>query len=401
MVKRNRNIEKVQPSYLFVDINQRKKRHIDANPDANLISLGIGDTVLPLFDELATDLSAYAKNLGTVAGYSGYPDWNGPAPLREAIANQFYKDCGITAEDIIVSDGSKPDLARMQLLFGDQTTVAVQNPVYPAYVDDSVISGKTGEFDPEKGQYKGIVYMPCTVGNNFFPDLNVERTDLIYFCSPNNPTGAVATRERLTELVNHALKNKSIVIFDSAYREFISDDNLPKSIYEIPGAEKCAIETSSFSKLVGFTGVRLGWTICPKGVTYDDGKSVFDDWKRVVGTTFNGPSILASAGGLAALAKPEGMKKQIAYYMENAATLRDVLEKKGIPCYGGENAPYIWCKIEGKTSWDLFDSLLSQNIVCTPGSGFGSCGEGFVRFSCFATHENVAKASKILEQWTP
>lgn len=401
MVKRNRHLEKLQQSYLFVDINARKKAHIEKNPGAKLISLGIGDTCLPLFPELVEDLDKYVKGTATPEGYSGYPDWNGPGPLRELIAKSFYSSMGIDAEDVIVSDGSKPDIARMQLLFDDKTSLAVQNPVYPAYVDDSVISGKTGEYDPEKGQYKNIVYMPCTPGNDFFPDLNIQRTDLIYFCSPNNPTGAVATREQLKKLVNFALNNNSIIIFDSAYREFISDDSLPKSIYEIPGAEKCAIETSSFSKLVGFTGVRLGWTVCPKTVVYEDGRSVFDDWKRVVGTTFNGPSILATAGGMSALTHPGGMKKQIAYYMENASTLRDVLEKKGIPCYGGSNSPYIWCKIEGKSSWEMFDSLLHQNIVCTPGSGFGSCGEGFVRFSCFATHENVATAAKILENWTP
>nr|AKG25428.1 LL-diaminopimelate aminotransferase DapL [Hematodinium sp. SG-2015] len=401
MVKRNQHIAKLQPSYLFVQINEKKKAHLVKKPLAKLISLGIGDTTQPLFKELTESITSYATSLGTKEGYSGYSEWNGPEDLRKSIAKQFYDD-KVSPDEIVLSDGSKPDLARIQLLFDHRVSIAVQDPVYPAYVDQAVIAGKTGTFDTEKQQYGNVVYLPCTPENNFFPDLNVPRTDLIFFCSPNNPTGACATRDQLTKLVNHALENNSIIIFDSAYREFIVDPSIPKTIYEIPGAEKCALETSSFSKLVGFTGVRLGWTVCPKKVLYEDGQPVYDDWKRVMGTTFNGASNVALEGGRATLANLDGMRKYIAYYMENAKVLRAVLEKKGLPIYGGDNSPYLWVKIVGKSSWDLFNSLLEQvDIVCTPGSGFGSCGEGFVRFSCFASHESVAEAAKRLETWNP
>jgi len=400
MVVRKEHFSKLQASYLFVNIAQKRKAFVDANPDKKLISLGIGDTTQPLPESICAGLTNAAKGLGTQAGYSGYPDWNGGAALREAISKEFYNGL-VSPDEVILSDGSKPDLCRMQALFGDGVNIAVQDPVYPAYVDGSVIAGKTGKGIPESsGRYEGITYMECNPENSFFPDLEKleKKSYVLFFCSPNNPTGATATKEQLTKLVAFAKETQSIIVFDTAYRAFITDDSLPRSIYEIEGAREVAMETSSFSKLVGFTGVRLGWTVCPTDVKYETGESVFDDWKRIMGTYFNGPSNIAEAGGLAAM-QPAGMKEMsglVSYYMQNAKTLRDVIVKKhGFEAFGGDHSPYLWVKAPtGKTSWDMFDLMLKEcAIVITPGVGFGSQGEGYVRFSCFASHESVAEAA--------
>jgi len=287
MVKRNENFGKLQASYLFVNIAQKRKAFVEANPDAKLISLGIGDTTRPLPTSICKGLTDASIGLGTKEGYSGYPDWNGGLELRKAISEQFY-DGVVSPDEVIISDGSKPDLCRLQCLFDSDVNIAVQDPVYPAYVDGSVISGKTGAGIPNSsGKYEKLTYMECKPENDFFPDLSLmeKKPYVLFFCSPNNPTGATATKAQLEELVKFAKETKSLIIYDAAYRAFISDDSLPKSIFEIEGARDVAMETNSFSKLVGFTGVRLGWTVCPTSVTYEDGVTpVFDDWKRVMGT---------------------------------------------------------------------------------------------------------------------
>ncbi|MCH7590987.1 LL-diaminopimelate aminotransferase, partial [PVC group bacterium] len=282
-----------------------------------------------------------------------------------------------------------------QLLFGGNVTVAVQDRPYPVYIDGSVIIGATGDVK-NAGQFDRIRYMPCLPQNDFFPDLkDLPKTDIIYFCSPNNPTGAAASREQLAELVSTAKELSAILVFDAAYAEFIQDKNIPKSIYEIDGAREVAIEVNSFSKMIGFTGVRLGWTVVPKDLRYQDGHSVNQDWLRVMTTIFNGASILAQQGGLAAL-EEEGRKEchsAIQYYMNNVRMIAEKLQSLGLRVYGGKNAPYVWASFPGLDSWDVFEEILTKtHVVTTPGSGFGPSGQGFVRFSAFGQKKNVEEA---------
>eukprot|EP00915_Cephaloidophora_sp_WS-2016_P003605 GHVH01004863.1.p1 GENE.GHVH01004863.1~~GHVH01004863.1.p1 ORF type:complete len:406 (-),score=44.82 GHVH01004863.1:1067-2284(-) len=395
MVKRNNGFSRLKGNYLFLEIANRKSKFLKENPQANLISLGIGDTTEPLPPSVTDAMRAYADKLGTKDGYSGYPDYNGSSALRHLISEHVYHN-RVSPDEIFISDGSKPDLARMQLMFSRDCSIAVQNPVYPAYVDGSVISCKTREFN-ENNQYDGITYLPCNPDNDFFPDLTKCQADIIYFCSPNNPTGATASREQLESLVAHALRTKSIIIFDAAYFSFIRDSTTPRSIFEIDGARQCAMETNSFSKILGFTGVRLGWTVCPKELEYEDGSSVFNDWVRIAGTFFNGPSNVAEAAAIGALGSEQGrreMREMNDYYMENARIVLNTMQKAGYTCYGGVNSPYIWMKCpEGMTSWDCFQELLEgAMVVTTPGAGFGTEGADFVRISSFAHRENVEEA---------
>ncbi|XP_055388624.1 uncharacterized protein LOC129617413 [Condylostylus longicornis] len=410
MVHRNGNFAKFKANYLFVDIANRRKAFCDANPTAKLISLGIGDTTEPLPSPIIDGFIRKAQDLSTAERYSGYPDYNGSAKLRQLIADTFYSNLEIHPDEIFISDGSKPDLARIQLLFGPQTTIAVQDPVYPAYVDGAVISGKAGDYNESEGRYSSIVYMSCTPENGFFPDLSkVKRTHLIYFCSPNNPTGMAATKSQLEELVRFAENNNSFIIFDAAYSQFtgsppsfilrvseyIQDPDVPHSIYSIEGSKRVAFETQSFSKLIGFTGVRLGWTVCPRKLEYEGGTPVWDDWARIMGTCFNGPSNLAEEGGIATLS-PEGlrgMREMTSFYLENATIIREAMERLGFSCYGGRNSPYIWVRIPGKDSWAAFQELLEKaHVVTTPGVGFGREGAGFIRISGFAHRQDVLEA---------
>jgi LL-diaminopimelate aminotransferase len=322
--------------------------------------------------------------------------------LRNMIAQNFYNG-QVQGDEVFISDGAKCDIGRLQAMFGNKVSIAVQDPSYPVYVDGSVIAGVTGSFNSEKGHFDDIVYMACRPENDFFPDLqSLPATDLIYFCSPNNPTGAVATEKQLAELVEFARKNRSIIIFDAAYSEYISDESLPKTIFAIPGAREVAIEVNSFSKPVGFTGVRLGWTVVPAELKFDDGTPVHNDWNRFMGTVFNGASNIAQFGGMAAL-EEEGrqeMHKLIAMYMRNAAIIKEALEEKGITTYGGANAPYVWAHFPGRKSWDVFSEILEKcHIVTTPGAGFGPAGEGFVRFSAFGHRTDFLEAVKRLERW--
>lgn len=388
-MKRNPNLAQLKANYLFPEINLRKKQFLEEHPEAALISLGIGDTTEPIPSSIANALAKSAADLGTRKGYSGYGPEQGSKELREKISSKLYFDL-IKPDEIFISDGAKCDLGRLQTLFGRDISIAVQDPAYPVYIDGSLIQG-----------INEIIPMPCYPENQFFPDLNsIPRTDLIYFCSPNNPTGAAANKEQLTHLVRFAKANDSIIIFDSAYANYIQDPSIPKSIYEIEGAKQVAIEIGSFSKLVGFTGVRLGWTIIPEELKYDDGTSVKADWKRLTSTIFNGASNIAQAGGSAAL-EEEGLQEISSltkFYMENAQIIKKALDELGYEVYGGENAPYLWVRFKGQNSWTVFQQFLDQfHLVTTPGSGFGPAGEEFIRLTAFGHRDIILQAVERLK----
>lgn len=398
MIKRNTGLSNLKAGYLFPEIARRRREFAAANPGAKIISLGIGNTTEPVTAHIDAGLVEGARRLGTEKGYSGYGDEQGLTALRERIAAVFYSSSKIAADEVFVSDGAKCDIGRLQLLFGREAKVAVQDPSYPVYVDGSVLVGAAGAW--QGSGYAGIQYLPCNAANGYFPDLAQLPADgLIYFCSPNNPTGAVANRAQLTALVEAARRLGSVVIFDAAYAEYIRDPALPKSIFEIPGARECAIEVNSFSKPIGFTGVRLGWTVVPKELKYASGESVWADWNRICTTVFNGASNVAQYGGLASL-EPAGLKEMrdtIDFYLGNAALIRTALKTLGVSCIGGDNAPYLWAHFPGRASWDVFAEILQKcHVVTTPGSGFGPAGEGFVRFSAFGHRADVEEACKRL-----
>ncbi|MCI5523697.1 MAG: LL-diaminopimelate aminotransferase [Treponema sp.] len=404
MIERNEGFENLAAGYLFPEVAKRRREYQASHPDAKIISLGIGNTTEPLTPHITKALVDYAQKLGTPEGYSGYGDEQGNAELRAKIAQVLYPDMA-SADEVFISDGAKCDIARIQTLFGRKTKIAVQDPAYPVYVDGSVVVGAAGKSD-ENG-YQGVTYLPCTAENGFFPDLEkIPANSLIYFCSPNNPTGATATREQLKKLVDFANKNGCIIIFDAAYYAFIRDEKLPRTIFEIPEARKCAIEINSFSKLAGFTGVRLGWSVVPSDLKFADGSSVKNDWNRVMTTLFNGASNIAQAGGMAALDE-EGQKETKAlvdYYLENAKLMHETLTGKnfqdaGVKVYYTGDSPYLWVKFPGWKSWDIFDKILDEcNVVTTPGSGFGPAGESYVRFSSFGHRNDVKEACQRLSK---
>ena len=355
-------------------IAKRRRAHQEKNPNVRIISLGIGDTTEPIPAPIAKALEKAAAGLGTKEGYSGYGAEQGQGALREALSAAFYPGL-IKPSELFVSDGSKCDITRLQLMFGSGKTIALQDPSYPAYVDSSVIMGQTNGFNAASSQYGNIVYMPCNPANGFFPDLSAAKAaDIIFFCSPNNPTGNAATRAQLTELVAFAKRTGAIIIYDAAYAIYIDRPDCPKTIYEIPGATEVAIETCSFSKYAGFTGVRLGWTVVPEALRYADGTPVIGDWNRIMTTCFNGASNVAQAGGLACV-QPEGLKAMrelVAFYKGNAKIIYDALKGLGLTVYGGTDAPYVWVHFPGRSSWDVFAEILEKaNVVTTPGSGFG------------------------------
>ena len=399
MISRNKGFANLSAGYLFPEVAKRRKAYQESHPDAKIISLGIGNTTEPLTPHITKAMVDYAAGLGTAAGYSGYGDEQGLTQLREKIASVLYKGMA-TADEVFISDGAKCDIARVQTLFGPDVGIAVQDPAYPVYVDGSVIVGAAGKASGD-GSRTGVTYLPCTAENGFFPDLSkVRENSLIYFCSPNNPTGAASTKEQLKKLVDCALAKGCIIIFDAAYYSFIRDPSLPKTIYEIEGARKCAIEINSFSKLAGFTGVRLGWSVVPSDLTFADGTSVKQDWNRVMTTLFNGASNIAQQGGLAAFDE-EGIRETTAlvdYYLENAALIQKALTapnfaSAGVKVYYTGDSPYLWVQFPGYKSWDIFDRILDEcNIVTTPGSGFGPAGEGYLRFSSFGHRADVVEA---------
>ncbi|KAA8522526.1 hypothetical protein F0562_013113 [Nyssa sinensis] len=373
-VPRNVNMESLRNRYLFLEICSREFEHTLEHPQAKLIRLGVGDTTEPLPEIITSAMAEQALALSTVRGYRGYGAEQGNMELRKAIAERFYKDMNVKCDEIFVSDGAQCDISRLQMLMGSDVTMAVQDPSFPAYVDTSVIIGQAGKYLEEKGKYEDIVYMNCRPENNYFPDLSTTaRTDIIFFCSPNNPTGNAASRQQLEQLVEFARTNGSIIIYDSAYAAYISDGS-PKSIFEIPGAREVAIEISSFSKFAGFTGVRLGWTVVPEELLYSNGFPVIKDFNRVVCTCFNGASNIAQAGGLACLSSEgyQALNSVIDHYKENANIIFDTFASLGLDVYGGKNAPYIWVHFPGLRSWDVFAELLEKTHILTvpAGSGF-------------------------------
>lgn len=397
MAKINPHYRKLEAGYLFPEIARRTRLFQEKNPDANLIRLGIGDTTRPITPVVAEGMKKFVDQLTNKETYSGYGAERGDQELRTLLAHH-YKKYGVDIEpdEIFVSDGAKTDSSNIQSIFAADSIIAVQDPVYPVYVDSSVITGKTGQVTD--GKYENLVYMDCTEENGFFPELPTQPVDIIYLCSPNNPTGTVATHEQLKTFVDYALENNAIIIFDAAYAEFIQDDSLPRSIYEIEGATKCAIEINSFSKWAGFTGIRLGWTIVPIALKTDDSEDgeLNAMWNRRQSTMFNGASNVAQAGGRAVLSE-QGLnesKELIDYYMQNATAIRDGLKAHGFTIFGGENAPYVWMKTpNGMTSWEFFDTLMEKaHVVGTPGAGFGSGGEGYFRLSAFGDHEQTLEA---------
>jgi LL-diaminopimelate aminotransferase len=392
MINRNPCIANIKAGYLFPEIAKRRREYAAAHPEAKIISLGIGNTTEPIPPHINAGLAEGARRLGSAETYSGYQD-EGLLELREKISAVFYKGV-FTPEEIFISDGAKCDIGRLQLLFGAGVKIAVQDPSYPVYVDGSVLIGAAGPW--EGSGYGGIRYMPCTAENGYFPDLSLlPENGLVYFCSPNNPTGAVANREQLAALVEAARKKGSVIIFDAAYSEYIREAALPKSIYEIEGASLCAIEVNSFSKPAGFTGVRLGWSVVPKELKYSSGEKINADWNRVSGTIFNGASNIAQAGALAAL-DSEGLKEIRSltdFYLGNAKLIRNALQKLKINCIGGDNSPYIWAHFPGRDSWEVFSEILEKcQVVTTPGSGFGPAGQSFIRFSAFGHRADVEEA---------
>lgn len=386
-MKRNRTLEALHPSYLFQTIAKYKRDFLAKNPDAKIISLGVGDTTEPITPYVAKALEEAARKLGTKEGYSGYGSEQGITAFREKIASRIYNK-QVKPNEVFISDGAKCDIARLQVLFGREVSVAVQEPAYPVYVDGSLLQG-----------VKKLTFLPCVPENDFFPKFE-GIFDLIYFCSPSNPTGATATREQLKRLVDFAKKTKAIIIYDAAYASYIQDPGLPKTIYEIEGAKEVAIEVGSYSKLAGFTGIRLGWSVVPEELKYEDGSSVHADWNRVTATIFNGASNIAQAGGIAVL-EVQGWKETqelTKHYLENAEILREALKQHGFEIFGGVNNPYLWVRIPGRTSVQSLEYFLNKyQILTTPGSGFGPSGEGFIRFSSYGKRENILEAKRRLQ----
>jgi LL-diaminopimelate aminotransferase len=399
----NSNYRKLQAGYLFPEIGRRTRQFLAENPGVQVMRLGIGNTTEPLTPTIIRGLHEGVEALAQVETYTGYGDEQGETALREALARR-YKGYGadLDADEFFVSDGAKPDTANIQSIFGLENVVAIQDPAYPVYVDSNVIAGRTGQ--GVNGQYEKLVYMPCTTENGFFPELPQGKVDLIYLCSPNNPTGAVATHAQLKPFVDYALAHKAIILYDSAYASYISDPTLPRSIYEIEGAKKCAIEINSFSKEAGFTGVRLGWAVVPKTVECENSElgEIHRMWFRRQTTMFNGASNIVQKGGLAILSEAGQVecREMIGYYMRNARAIREGLEALGLTCFGGVNAPYIWLQTPGgMPSWDFFDKLLREaHVVGTPGSGFGPRGEGYFRLSAFGHQADVLRAIESIQK---
>ena len=405
MANINNSFSKLAAGYLFPEIARRTNSYLKENPNANIMKLGIGNTTEALPPALVKAMKDKLDLLSNRETYSGYGDEQGDTPLREALV-KYYSRYGVELEstEFFISDGAKADAANIQQLFSSDSIVAFQDPAYPVYVDSNVVGGRTTGYSEELQEYKNFVYLPCTEENGFVPDLPKVKVDLIYLCSPNNPTGAVMTHEQLKGFVDYANENDAVIIFDSAYSDYIKDESLPRSIYEVEGAKSCAIEINSFSKNAGFTGVRLGWTIVPKALKCEDGQvGVLNSmWNRRQCTFFNGASNIAQAGGLAALSG-EGLEQCLAlvdYYLGNADIIKEGLESVGLVCYGGGNSPYIWAKTpNGMTSWEFFDYLLKEcNVVITPGSGFGPAGEGYIRVSSYGHRENVIQAINSIKE---
>lgn len=398
MIKINENYQKLQASYLFSDIAKRVAAYQEANPGQNIIKLGIGDVTRALPDACVKAFHAAVDEMASDSSFHGYGPEQGYDFLREAIAKGDFQARGanVEADEVFVSDGAKCDSGNFQEIFSTDITVAIPDPVYPVYIDTNVMAGRTGEWS--EGRYAGIVYLDATKENGFIPDLPSEPVDLIYLCFPNNPTGATATKAQLKQWVDYARENKALILFDAAYEAFVQDESLPRSIYEVEGAREVAIEFRSFSKTAGFTGTRCAYTVVPKEcMAYtESGEAVSVNtlWNRRHTTKFNSVSypVQRAAEAIYSAEGQAQVRELVSYYLNNAKYIREKIEALGFECIGGENSPYIW--IDGKSdSWAFFDKLLSEaGVVCTPGAGFGTCGEGYIRISAFNSFEKVVEA---------
>jgi len=404
MTKVNQNYLKLPGSYLFSEVNRRISAYSAANPQSKVIKLSIGDVTRPLVPAVIDAMHKAVDEMGAAETFRGYGPEQGYDFLREAIAEHDYKARGvdIATDEIFVSDGAKSDCGNIGDIFGVDNVVAVCDPVYPVYVDTNAMAGRAGDYQEELGRWNKLVYMPCVEANGFSPEIPKEKADIIYLCFPNNPTGAVATRDRLKEWVNYANKNGSVILYDSAYKAFITEENVPHTIYEIEGARTCAIEFRSYSKTAGFTGNRCAYTVVPKELERD-GAKLNALWNRRQCTKFNGVPYVVQRGA-AAIYTPEGKQQTqavIDYYQANTKVIMDGLSRAGLSASGGVNAPYIWLKTpDDMGSWEFFDLLLDKaNVACTPGVGFGPSGEGYVRLTAFgdaqATKEAVERIVKM------
>jgi LL-diaminopimelate aminotransferase len=402
----NSNFLKLKAGYLFPEIARRVKAYSEANPEkaARIIRCGIGDVTEPLPPAVVMAMHEGVDEMACRETFKGYGPEQGYEFLRQAIVDNQFAKLDISADEVFISDGSKCDTGNILDIFGKGNVIAITDPVYPVYVDTNVMAGNTGDAD-EKGAYAGLMYLECNASNNFVADVPKEKADIIYLCFPNNPTGAVASRAQLEAWVKYAKANDSIILFDAAYEAFIQDPAIPRSIFEIEGARDCAIEFRSFSKNGGFTGVRCAYVVIPKTVTgkADDGSRVplHQLWSRRHSTKFNGASYPVQKAAAAVFS--EQGKKEVAaligHYMGNAKLLREAAKAAGLPVYGGENAPYVWVGCPaGLTSWDMFDKMLGEaQVVITPGSGFGSAGEGYFRISAFNSRANVEEVCRRLK----
>ena len=398
MFKVNEDYLKLPGSYLFSTIAKKVAAFQEANPDKKIIRLGIGDVTQPLCPAVIEALHSAVDEMASAETFKGYAPDLGYAFLRDTIVEKAFKPLGaeVYADEVFVSDGAKSDSGNIQEIFSKDAKIAVCDPVYPVYVDTNVMAGRTGTYDAATGLWSDVIYMPCTAANGYAPEIPSETPDVIYLCFPNNPTGATISKAQLQEWVDYANKVGAVIIYDAAYEAYISEADVPHSIYECEGARTCAIEIRSFSKNAGFTGTRLGYTVVPKDIKDAEGNTLNALWARRHGTKFNGaPYIIQKAGE--AVFSDEGKRQteeQIAYYMNNAKYILDGLKSAGYTVSGGVNAPYIWLKTpDGMTSWDFFDYLLENaNVVGTPGSGFGPSGEGHFRLTAFGSFENTVEA---------
>ena len=396
MFRINENYLKLPGSYLFSTVGKKARAFMEANPDKKVIRLGIGDVTLPLSKSVITALHSAVDEMGDAKTFKGYAPDLGYEFLRSAIRQEYAsRGADIAIDEIFISDGAKSDCGNIGDIFADDVKIAVCDPVYPVYVDTNAMSGRTGDYDQASGRWSRVIYMPCVAENNFSPSLPSEVPDVIYLCFPNNPTGSAITKDELQKWVDYANEKKALIIYDAAYEAYISEENVPHSIYECDGAYTCAIEMRSFSKNAGFTGTRLGFTVIPKVLKAGD-VALNSLWARRHGTKFNGaPYIIQKAGE--AVYSAEGkkeVKEMVGFYMNNARIIREGLVSAGYTVSGGVNAPYIWLKTPGNmSSWEFFDYLLEKaNVIGTPGSGFGPSGEGYFRLTAFGTLENTVEA---------
>jgi LL-diaminopimelate aminotransferase len=403
----NENFLKLNKNYLFAEVANRVRKYVEKNPQARVIKLGIGDVTEPLPVCVISELKAAVDDMSRRETFQGYPPYEGYEFLRKAISEFDFKRRGIDIEpdEIYISTGAKEDTANIQELFSIHSKIAILDPVYPVYLDSNVMAGRTGNF--VDGIYKDVEYLPCTIENNFSPYLPKKKVDLIYLCFPNNPTGQVLTKDELKMWVDYAIDNDAIILFDAAYEAFVQQPGIPRSIFEIEGAKKVAIEFRSLSKTAGFTGTRCAYTIIPKELYIKDKDgnkySVGDLWLRRQSTKFNGVAYIIQKGAAAVFTEKgqEEVKKLISYYLENAKIIREGIESLGLKYTGGINSPYIWFKVpDGFTSWQFFDYLLEKfQIVSTPGVGFGKSGEGYIRLSAFGKRKDIIEAVERLKNF--